>query len=140
MKTIPLAKLTAAHEKAVAAFALNASKAFDARARWLIARIKREIPQLGGIVYCNGESWLVQAGYPKTPDAMIAYVKPHAGQAPDNPATYQDRLQHALTFANGGGDVPHVSARCVEWLRELDDLATYCEDSRLHTLETIYTL
>lgn len=126
------AALIKAHEKCVESFAAEAVKPFQARARWLLTQIKREIPALEEITGCNGSFWLAPS------EVLIDYIHPE-GNGDDIPpgGRYQDRLGDALEFANDCGDVPAVSPRCVEYLRELYELAGYCEDSRMHTLESL---
>ncbi len=137
MHTRSLAKLKTKHEKDVDAFVAQRMVAFTERAKWLIAQIQRDLPIVGGIVSCNGHSWLVPVGYPKTREAQIDYV-----QGPDREGAgevYRDRLAHAFGFTTGS-DEPKVPARCLAHLRELDELATYCESARFHTLHAIATI
>jgi hypothetical protein len=95
-------------------------KPFQARARWLLAQIKQEIPTLGGIVSCNGDSWLVPVGYPDADDLVTCHAE---GE------DYQGRLRHVLD-----GEPVKVSQTCRRWIKELNDIAYMCNYSQNHTL------
>ncbi len=136
MHTRSLAKLKASHEKFVEAFVEQRMVAFTARAKWLIAQIQRDLPIVGGIVSCHGRSWLVPVGYPHEREAQIDYVRGPGWD--DSGQVIQDRLAHVFDLL--GKDDPKVPARCLARLRELDELATYCESARFHTLHQIDTI
>ncbi len=130
MKAPPsLATLTARHSKAVERFAAESSKPFTARLVWLLSQIRRELPQVGGLVCCNGDSWLIPVGYPKQESAGIPVED-------DNDPHAMEALIHILDMVGSGyGARPKVSARCMEYIKEVYELALYCSDCRLHTLD-----
>ncbi len=110
---------------------------FERRARWLVTQIRKELPTVGGLVYCNGKSWLVPVDYPKhrEEDEKITYRDPRAED--DEPKTYLHYMSAALEFADDLNDEPDVSDRCLEHLRELNELTAYLEDSQMSTLEML---
>lgn len=132
MKTYSFLALQKKHEAAVERFAARQSLAFQRRGRWLLQQIKKEIPAVEGVVFCNGDHWLEPA------DSAVPFVDKTGAVTGTPGQTYSEQLRHVLEAPFMEQDVPAVSVTCLGGhIRELYDLAGYSGDARLHTLEPI---
>jgi len=131
MKTNSFLALQKKHEAAVERFAAKQSIAFQRRGRWLLQQIKKEIPAVDGLAFCNGAHWLEPA------DSAVPFVDKTGGVTGTPGQTYSEQLRHVLEAPFMEQNMPAVSGSCLEHIRELYDLAGYSGDARLHTLEPV---
>lgn len=136
--SFPFSLLKRRHEKAVEQFRESQTVAFEQRAKELLKRIRKELPQIHRLANCNGDFWLMGKDFDKVYEVEYIVGEDRACDELPLGTIYKDNVKFLLEHFDDMMDKPNVSASTYKALKELHDLAMYCEcDTRVHTTTSI---